>query len=123
MNQDLKAQIRRYFEQKEYFEATTAILRMNITEQDMSDELLDSFEKRVRLRIYCLLPTWCRERGWAIVERRAKTDPDELFRGMLERIVHRGKEEWIKLGLRVAGGRTRVAHRPWEPPPPEQRGE
>jgi hypothetical protein len=94
MNQELKAQMRRYFEQKEYFEATTAILRMNITEQDMSDELLDSFDEPTRQRIYGLLRVWCKDQAAPIFERRAKREPQENQRRALKIMAHAAKQSW-----------------------------
>ena len=77
MNDELKAQLHRYFERQEFYEATRAILRLNVMADDVSDELLDSFEPAMRCRIFHLLRVWCKDGTRAILERRAKTETDE----------------------------------------------
>ncbi len=82
MNGELRDLVRRYLEDGEYFECTRQILRMNPTGDDFSDELLDSFNQELRLRIVPLLPVWCEGHAREIVERRLKseTDPECLDR-------------------------------------------
>ena len=88
MNDELKAQLDRYFERQEFFEATRAILRLNVMADDVNDELLDSFEPAVRRRIFPLLRVWCKESAKGILESRAKTETDEKCKVLIAAALH-----------------------------------
>jgi|GraSoiStandDraft_4_1057263.scaffolds.fasta_scaffold1384599_1 hypothetical protein len=84
MNQELKSLLQRYLQESEFFDATRGILRLAPTERDFSDELFDAFEPNVRIRIFPLLPVWCKEHAKAILSRRVKTEPDAHCRSAAE---------------------------------------
>src|SRR3954470_22418398 len=83
MNNELRDQLLRYFDQQEFYEATRSILQMKVNAEDMSDELLDSLEPAMRRRIFPLLRLWCEDSAKGILERRAKTETDEECKRMI----------------------------------------